>query len=306
MRGFATFILRGRLQAIIVTMIAAVMSMILPPFSHVSGATVALVTLRNGALEGGLVLVGAAVMLSLLGLLSSMDAALVQVFVLSLVTAAWVPVLLSAVVLRNLRSLGMALATAGLLALVAMLVFYLVIGDVNGWWYSLLQALFEPMWAAAPVTLSAAEIEAWLTNIAAIMTGLVAAMLVYSIMINLCLARWWQALLFNPGGFRRDFHGLRLDWRLGVAAVPVALLSSLASGSMQGFAQDAMLLIMALFSLHGLALIHAVVAAKGLHWGALAIVYVLLLFLLPQMVMVLAAVGLTDSWLNFRHRLAIK
>jgi len=306
MQGFATFILRGRIHAIFVTAVAAVLSMILPPLSHVSGAAVALVTLRNGAFEGALIAAGAALMLLLLGLLSSMDVALVQVFVLSLLAAAWVPVLLCAAILRSLRSLGLALTAAGMLALLAMLVFYLLVGDVRGWWYTVLEALFEPMWVAAPVPLSAGEIEAWLKNLAAIMTGLVAAMLVYSVMINLCLARWWQALLFNPGGFRSEFHGLRLDWRIGVGALPIVLLSSLTSGGLQGFAQDAILLIMAMFSLTGLALVHAVVAARSMHRGSLAGVYILMLFILPQMVMVLAAVGLTDSWLDFRRRLNIR
>jgi len=306
MHGLATFILRGRLQAIVVIMVAAVMSMILPPLSHVSGAAVALVTLRNGAFEAAMVAVAAAVLLLLLGLLSSMDMALVQVFVLSLLLAAWLPALLCATVLRQRRTLGAALVTAGILALVVMLVFYLLVGDVRTWWFDILQPLFEPMWATAPVALSAAEIDAWLHNIATIMTGLVAAMLVYSIMINLCLARWWQALLFNPGGFRSDFHGLRLDWRIGVAALPMVLVSALTTGIVQGFAQDAILLVMAMFSLAGLALVHAVVAARGFHRGALVVVYVLMLFILPQVVMVLAAAGLTDSWLDLRRRLITK
>jgi len=169
-----------------------------------------------------------------------------------------------------------------------------------------LQALFEPMWAAAGVDLTAAEIDAWLHNVAGIVTGLVAAMLVYSIMINLCLARWWQALLFNPGGFRRDFYALRLDRRLGMFALPLVLLGSLASGLLQGFAQDAILLIMAMFSFAGLALVHAVVAARGIHWAALAAMYFLMLFILPQIAMVLAALGLTDSWLDLRRRLIVK
>jgi len=302
MQGFATFILRGRLQALLVTMAAAVLSMILPPFSHISGGAVALVTLRNGALEGALVIFAAAGLLLILGLLSSMDAT----FVLSLLAGVWLPVLLSATVLRRLRSLSLALTVSALLVLLAMLVFYLTVGDVKSWWYSFLQPRFEPLWDLTPVPLSAAEKDQWVRSIADMTTGLMAAMLVYTVTINLCLGRWWQALLFNPGGFRQEFHHLRLDWRLAVAAVPVAVLGSLAGGSVQGFAQDAMLLIMALFSLNGLALVHAVVKAKGLHWGILAAMYILVVILLPQMAMILAALGLSDSWLDFRRRLAIK
>ena len=260
-------------------------------------------TLRNGAFEGALVFLGAAGLLLLLGLLSSLDTTVVQLFVLSLMVAVWIPVLLGATVLRRLRSLALALTTVALLALLVMLVFYLVVGDVKSWWYTLLQALFEPLWESMP--LSIAEREQLLHNIADKTTGLMAAMLVYSVTINLCLGRWWQGLLFNPGGFRREFHQLRLDWRLSIVALLLALVAALAGGSVQGFAQDAMLLMMALFSLHGLALVHAVVRARGLHWGILTAMYVAV-FILPQMAVILAALGLSDSWLDFRRRMAIK
>jgi hypothetical protein len=155
--------------------------------------------------------------------------------------------------------------------------------------------------------LSKDEVEKWLNSFAAIMTGVVAATLLLTAMINLSLARWWQALLFNPGGFRQEFHSLRLDWRVAAAILPVAVMSSLLSeGPVQGFAQDAMVLVMALFSVPGLALLHAVVAHKKIHRAALIAVYVLMVFILPQMVMILAATGLTDSWLDFRRRLGIR
>ena len=51
--GFlASYIMRGRLQAMIVASTLALLSLIIPPVSVVSSATVALVTLRRGAVEG--------------------------------------------------------------------------------------------------------------------------------------------------------------------------------------------------------------------------------------------------------------
>jgi hypothetical protein len=295
------------MQAVLVAVIAAVMSLVLPPLSHISGATVALVTLRNGAVEGALITAGSALILLLLGFVSAMGSGLVDVFVISLVVAVWLPALFCAQVLRKWRSLSMALTTAGLIALGAMLVFYLAVGDVRAWWYTILKAVFEPMLTTPSMPLSEGEVENWLNSFAAIMTGVVAATLLLTAMINLSLARWWQALLFNPGGFRQEFHGLRLDWRIAAAVLPVAIMSSLLSeGPVQGFGQDAMVLVMAMFSVPGLALLHAVVAHKKIHRAALIAVYVLMIFILPQMVMILAATGLTDSWLDFRRRLGIR
>ena len=305
MLGFITFILKGRIQAIVIAAMAAVMSMVLPPLSHVSGAVVALVTLRNGASAGALVGVGAGLVLLILGFVASVESSVVNFYVLSMVCAVWIPVLIGALILRNWRSLSLSLTAVSLLALVMMLVFYMVIGDVKAWWYTILESVFSVMLQSQAMQLTSFEIEQWLNNFAAIMTGVVSAAMLYTMMINLSLARWWQALKFNPGGFRQEFHGLKLDKRIAAVALPFAVLSSLGTGAFQAFGQDAMVLIMALFSLSGLALVHAVVAFKKLPKAMLAIMYLMAVFLLPQIVVVLAAAGLTDSWLDFRRRLGM-
>ncbi len=303
MHGFATLILKGRIQAIMIAAVAAVMSMILPPLSHISGAVVALVALRNGANEAILVGAGAALMLVLMGFVASVDNTVTSLFAVSMVAVIWLPVIIAALVLRTWRSLTLSLTAVGVMALVSMLVFYLVIGDVKGWWHTVLSSVFETMLQTQAMHLSGFEVEDWLNNIAAIMTGIVGAGLIYTLMINLCLARWWQALLFNPGGFRQEFHGLRLDWRIAAAALPFAVLSNIGPDVIQSYCQDAMVIIMALFSLSGLALVHAVVAFKQWPKMVLGIMYALTIFLLPQLVVILAAMGLTDSWLDFRRRL---
>jgi len=303
MHGFATLILKGRIQAIMIAAVAAVMSMILPPLSHISGAVVALVALRNGANEAILVGAGAALMLVLMGFVASVDNTVTSLFAVSMFAVIWLPVIIAALVLRTWRSLTLSLTAVGVMALVSMLVFYLVIGDVKGWWHTVLSSVFETMLQTQAMHLSGFEVEDWLNNIAAIMTGIVGAGLIYTLMINLCLARWWQALLFNPGGFRQEFHGLRLDWRIAAAALPFAVLSNIGPDVIQSYCQDAMVIIMALFSLSGLALVHAVVAFKQWPKMVLGIMYALTIFLLPQLVVILAAMGLTDSWLDFRRRL---
>jgi len=37
------------------------------------------------------------------------------------------------------------------------------------------------------------------------MSGVAAAGSVYGLLFGLFLARWWQAALYNPGGFRADY-----------------------------------------------------------------------------------------------------
>lgn len=305
MRAFASFILKGRLQAILVALVAAVLSLILPPISHLSVASVALVTLRKGLSEAVIITAAVIVAIFILGRVSSLEWSLVQVFVLAMLLSGWLPVMLCALVLRNSRSLGLALTLAGGLVLAGMMVFYLLLGDVSGWWLHILRMMFEPLMTSASTPLSPGEIDTWLTELAATMTGLVGGMLIYSMMINLCLARWWQAMLFNPAGFGKEFRQLRLDWRISAVALVLMLVSGLALGGVQGFTLDFMLLVIALFSIQGLALVHAIVKARQMAVGWLFGMYLLLLLALPQVAFILAAAGLTDSWLDFRRRLKI-
>ena len=69
MKALASFILRGPSQAILVAVGTAVLAMMLPPLSVISGAVVALVTLRAG-IPGGIVMLGSAAFVALLAYVS--------------------------------------------------------------------------------------------------------------------------------------------------------------------------------------------------------------------------------------------
>ena len=79
-------------------------------------------------------------------------------------------------------------------------------------------------------------------------------------------------------------------------------VAGFSSGSLAYFARDLLVLIATVCSFQGLALVHAVVTALGLHKGWLLGLYALLVVALPQIGMVLSALGLTDSMLDFRRR----
>ncbi len=303
MRAFANYILRGRMQAVLVAAAAAVLALLLPLLSHISGATVALVTLRRGYQEGLLVLGGAGLILGVFGYFSTVAFPLVNAFLVSTILVVWLPVVITAEVLRNSRDLGRALAVAGLLAVLAMVILQLAVGDTVAWWRTMLDAVLAPMLDEAPVPLSAEDKARMLDSLAGVMSGFMAAAIVYSTTINLFIGRWLQALLYNPGGFREEFHQLRLGRGPALAALLVLVLVTVTSGGVAHFASNLLILVVALFSFHGLALAHGVVAATGARKGWLVALYLLMLFMLPQAMVVLSAAGFADSWVDFRSRL---
>jgi len=113
------------------------------------------------------------------------------------------------------------------------------------------------------------------------------------------LARGWQAALYNPGGLRTEFHGLRLS---PVFAVVFAV--TMVIGPVLGL--NTVLLAWAagtpLF-LAGLALVHGVVARKKLSRQWLMMFYVALVLLGPSLMILLVVLAFVDSWLNIRGRI---
>ena len=303
LRSFASYILRGRSHAILVATSTAILALLLPLLSHLSGATIALVTLRKRLPEGLLVLCGAGLILAVIGYFSSISFPMVRAFLVSTLLVVWLPVVCAAEVLRRWRSLGAALSTAAVYGVLAMLILYLSVDDVGQWWRTMLDNVLTPLLEGAPVPLSAADKARLLTSLSGVMTGFMAAAIVYSTMINLFIGRWLQAMLYNPGGFASEFQALRLGRGMAVAAGIVLLLSSVTSGGGSHFLVNLVILVVAVYSFHGLALVHALVAAMHARKAWLYGLYILMLFVLPQVLMVLSAAGFADSWIDFRARL---
>lgn len=301
MRGLGAYILRGPLQAILVTAALALVSLIpvLGVVSVLSGAALALVTLRLGPRQGLTVLLGASIITALFMSLVFKAVALGLVFTLLL----WLPALLLALVLRSSASWSMTIDAVAALGLAAIMLFYAVVGDPVQFWEASLSQLLELMMANAGSAGDMARIQEQLPQFARWLTGMLVGALVLGQLLSLMLARWWQALLYNPGGFRREFYELRQSRSAAIVVVLVLLLSLPDLGGVSDMAGDMMIVIVMVYGIVGLAVVHAVVGRKGRHVGWLVGLYVLLFILPPQTLMMLASLGFVDSWMNFRGRL---
>jgi len=117
-----------------------------------------------------------------------------------------------------------------------------------------------------------------------------------TLVICLIIARWWQAQLYNAGGFRLEFHALRLS-PVQVVGLMLVAASLLAMGP--AFRLWAWLpLVPMLFA--GLALTHAMLTARG--WGGWLGLFYAVLLLLPPIKQFLVVLAAMDGWLDFRRR----
>ncbi|MGB4333757.1 MAG: hypothetical protein WBJ41_02805 [Chromatiaceae bacterium] len=294
MLGLASFIMRGRSQAALVAAVFALLSLLFPLTGLLSSATLALATLRQGPVEGLLVglFAGLASGLFAFAALGSPGPAL------GFALALWLPVWVLAVLLRNSGLPALTVTTAGLMGLAILIGLKVGLTDPAAYWAELMEPVRQGLIEGGILT--DAESQALILEVARWMTGAFAATFYFQALLALFLGRWWQSLLYNPGGFGAEFRDLRLGKGLGVLGL--ALMAFILVKSESQWAADLLILITPLFLLQGLALIHWLVKALQANRGWLIGLYALFLLALPHAQVLTAGLGLADIWVNVRAR----
>ena len=275
--------MRGRLSALLVTVVGA-SSML---FCWVSAAVIALITLRKGAGEGAWLLMWALLPAGML-LFYTGDSGPVAMLVGTMFLA---------LVLRTTVSLSAAIlasiAVGGLTGL-AMVVFGSQLLDQ-------LVGFFAEFFVTLEQQLSQGNAEAVvLTPPTALqVAGMLGAVSAVSSVMCLLLARYWQAALYNPGGFGEEFRGLYFKPTVAAALVLPAL-GIYALG--EQYHTWAVILVVPL-TFAGLALVHARAKRRGQGKGWLTGFYLAWLILDPMKLVVVVA-AIADSWIGFRQRWA--
>ncbi len=289
MRRLGEFILSGRLQALVVTSLLTVAGLLLPFLSYLSGGVApALVTLRKGAMAGLLVIIGSLVLTAMFTLLAGFNPQIV----IAVAIGIWLPVWFCANVLRVTASQGQLIVAAGMCSLLYILMTHLILGNVAEWWDSWLKLWLDQVLQED----SKAQYQEMLVTAAPLMNAMTAAGLFISLVTTLLVARWWQSLLFNLGGFRGEFHALRLPRGLIFAVIAGLVLVFLDMAGPGTLAMDILLLLIFLYLFQGLAVIHRTVVSRKMAQGWLIGMY-MLLFVVPQSILLLACLGMVDSWL---------
>lgn len=294
MKGLLALVMRGRAQAVMGAVVAAMMALLITPLSVVSTGVVVLATLRNGAREGLLVvLVSTLALTGLGGLIFQMPLALAGLGLMI-----WLPAWGLASVLGRSGSLARALETTVLAGFVLVAVQYLLLGDPAAFWGGLMQDYMQQ--ALDPSVVSKEEQRKLLAMLAGWMPGGVAASWTLSMMLALLFGRWGQAVLDRPGGFGEEFRSLRAS-RAWLYAVPALLIGSMFGGG-ANIAGQLYLVGVVLFLLQGLSVAHGLVAVTGASSGWLYGLYFLMIVGMPHSVTAIAAAGYADGWLDFRAR----
>ncbi|WP_373084721.1 hypothetical protein [Zhongshania sp.] len=276
MRALAEFIMKGRLQAVAVAGLGVGTLM----FAWVGVAAATLVMLRKGLNEGAYVVFWA--------LLPAIAVAAIGADVgpLTMLLGATA----TAAVLRSTQQWAYAmLAAVGAGLLTALILMHMA----DDYLASIL-AMVQPMLERMQVSASGRLPEIGSGDIAAV----IGVSTVLWSTLAVMLARWWQSLLYNPGGFRQEMWQFRLPPTITVVLVALMLLLSNVGGDYRFWGVMCMLPIV----ISGIALVHGAVGRLGLGRAWLIVFYVALLLLGPLWAG-LILLAIVDSWIDIRRRL---
>jgi hypothetical protein len=264
------------------------LSLLFIPLGLLSTAVLALVVLRLGWWAGWTVAAGAAVPIALGWWLIPMKPGVGVPPVLGL----WIAAYLAAWVLRGSESQGKAAAVVTALSALLVLALHLLTGDPVDYWQS------EQVGAAMNSMPGVDEED--LREVGAaprLLGGVIGLMLGLTSMASVLLARWWQSLLYNPGGFGAEFCRLTLP-RIALPLTVVVLLS--AGWVDTSLLDDFFIVSLTMYFFAGLAVIHGIAARRKLASGWLVPPY-LGLIVMPQFFLIgLAFLGALDVIANFR------
>jgi hypothetical protein len=274
--------MRGRKQAALVAVIAA----LLPLLYWVSAAVIALVTLRKGPQDGAGVLVWAVLPAGAWAYSGDPTplAVMVGVFILAVAlrqAANWSTVLMVALPVGAVAGVGLGLALEGLLGQV-----------IEATEKFLLQSASQ---STESITLDKEHLKLLLLGgLASVHTAIM--------LLCLILARSWQSGLYNPGGFQKEFHQLRLPLKYTGALIGVLALSSLLELSFMRWLP--LMLLPWIFA--GFALVHGSLAKRDLGRSWLIVFYLSVVLMGPYVITLLVFAAVIDSLVDIRARIPAK
>lgn len=301
LRSLAVFSMQGRWQAAITIALLSLGTLMLPPLSYLASGVIALCTLRMGPKEGVKIVVATVIIFTLLAGLLLKQLSYSGLFLLSI----WLPALVISLILGYSRSLAVSLLSATGLGIMVVLATYIFVAEPALWWQEMIEpfmAVFveQPSWK-----LNDAETQSLIIKLSGMMTGLMAAGFSLNVILGLLIGRAWQAKLYNPGGFATEFSELSLGKPAALVTVIMMVITVSPLGDDVELIQSILPVVLMVFALQGLAVVHSIVRQRQKHIFWLIAVYVLLIVVLPQMLVLLAMVGVLEQWFNFR-RLSIE
>ena len=201
----ARLILKGSSQAALVAATLAILGVLFSPAIWLSAAAIALVALVKDGRQALIVMFVATIGAMLFAGLIFATPLMAIYFLLG----AWLPAWIAATVLRTV-SLAASLQVIAGISLVAIIGLYSFFPEMGEIWREPLDLLVQQILEQSQGELSLQMLQEVEEMAIIMIPGFLAASVLFGTMMSLFLARWWQSVILNPGGFAKEFQLLNL------------------------------------------------------------------------------------------------
>ncbi len=291
MLAIARYALKGPFHAATVAGILAILSLLIPLVSILSGAIVGLIILTQGLLAGTRVLLVSIVGITVVSYLMTQS----MVLGITIGLVQWLPMMVLAEILRRSRSLSVTLVSGMALALIAVIIQFSLWPDSEQHWTLLLMQLLQ---GADQSGVEVQDFQAGLQDMVHWMTLMIVAAMYSTFIATLMISRWFQARLAGSEGFREEFYAINLGRPVAIITLGMIVVALVMN---QDWLQAMLLVMLATFLYQGLAIAHSWSRVKK-KTGLLVVLYVMMV-LLPHVLGLTALLGVVDNWMGFRNKL---
>lgn len=308
LRRFTDFVLQSRVQAMATAFVIAFM----PIIGSIGILIAALVTLRKGIIEGALVTLAATLpyLISYFTWAPGADQAQTELMMLSMIVISNLLTWVLAIVLLRVSNWSFTLELAALIGILAITMIHLFYPDIQNWWGKQLTTYFANLANVVDKASSQSGVPVSVTDIQQqtiaagklYATGFVTVSVLFNALLQLVVARWWQAAMFNPGGLRKELYQIRLGHIAGLIFV-VGIVAAYIGNDM---ALDMMPVLYTIFFVAGLSLFHSLAASTKKGWMWLLLIYAGIIWLFPLSIIVVSIIALFDTGIDFRKRFNFK
>jgi len=300
---FTNNIINNRNLAILLAFVSSVIPL---PGGSFGSLIAVLVTLCKGGYEGSLVFF-AVLAATVLNLMFKQSADNQSIFFMVIVLAFLINLLtwLFAVVLQRTGSWRLVIEVGAFFGILSLITLYVIFPHLTSWWETKITLLVNKQQIVSAygndlfVNLTGEEKKSLITIMSRYATGFVITSTLLSAWSQILVGRWWQAVMFNPGGLRKELYDIKLGKIAAISFVAVLIFLQL----FHGIAADCLSILLLTFAIAGFSLLHALLDRLKKGWFVLGLIYLGVVLTFPIGLAIVAFVALVDVVADFRYRL---
>lgn len=296
MKNFGKYLLADNIRAAIAALIFSLLAFLLP-VGFFTTLILGLVTLQKGYKASLVVL--AFVLLPAIALLITRHFSFFYRFDLLLAQCSLV--FIFALILRHANSWQWVLEAAAVMGTLAVSVVHIIFPNIRKIWMSLINNCLQFNDWALTFHLDTDRSAKFVQHFISIATGSFVFFVLFGTIILLISARWWQTALFSPGQLQFEFTKIRISQ----VSASLLIVASICLIWQPSWLVDAYPVLLFPFMIGGFSVLHWLVMNRREMVLLTIMVYIAFLLLTFFTVIILAIMGLIDSFYNFRKRYAL-